>query len=226
MNKQQLTEYYYKDLKIPVHLPDGRVIRNNYIVEAYKQASITINEDINRALTYSSTEKSNLYFWSDIHFGHNNIIKYSNRPFSSKEEMNQVMIENYKKTITDNDVVVWGGDIGFMTPPQINALVKPLPGKKILIIGNHDFHRKSTNLYEFDCFDEIHTCLPLSYDNIEFLITHYPLVNVPQNCYNIHGHIHTELINDGKHLNMCVEHTNYAPKSLENFVRDINAAKI
>ena len=70
MNKQQLLEYYYNDLSLPIKLPDGRVIQNRYIVKCYKAASTKLNEGVDRTLSFSSNEPSNLYLWSDIHFGH------------------------------------------------------------------------------------------------------------------------------------------------------------
>ena len=46
------------------------------------------------------------FFTSDSHFHHANIIKYCNRPFSSVEEMNQVMIERWNEVVKPDDVVV------------------------------------------------------------------------------------------------------------------------
>jgi len=217
MNKQQLTEYYFNDLRLPIKLNDGRTISNSNIVRGYQKVSQTLTESV----VY--TNINNLYLWSDIHFGHKNIIKYSNRPFESIQQMEDAFVKNYTDKITNDDVVIWGGDIGFMKAGFLNEIIRPLPGKKILIVGNHDLDR-SFNLLAFDCFDETHLCLPLVVDNIKFVITHYPLTRVPEDCYNIHGHIHTNLINDGKHFNMCVEHTNYAPKNIKEFIGEVNAA--
>jgi calcineurin-like phosphoesterase family protein len=55
----------------------------------------------------------NIFFTSDTHFYHTNIIKYCNRPFSSVEEMNQKLIENWNNTISEHDTIFHLGDFMF-----------------------------------------------------------------------------------------------------------------
>jgi calcineurin-like phosphoesterase family protein len=51
---------------------------------------------------------SKIFFTADQHFGHKNIIKYCNRPFSSVEEMNKVMIDRWNEIVGKEDTVyVW-----------------------------------------------------------------------------------------------------------------------
>ena len=47
---------------------------------------------------------SKIFWTSDTHFGHGNVIKYCSRPFSSVEEMNEVMINNFNSRVKEEDL--------------------------------------------------------------------------------------------------------------------------
>lgn len=171
------------------------------------------------------------WVWSDIHWGHKNIIKYADgaRPFESVEHMNQALIDNYLAVVKDGDIVIFGGDISFMGVPATNDILHLLPGYKIQIVGNHDIDRKGEPMKMH--FNERHLCMVRDIEaygiSEQLLITHYPLDRVPPNCYNLHGHIHQNLANDWN-INMCVEHTGCAPmnmKKVAEIIKQRNAAK-
>ena len=46
-----------------------------------------------------------VYYISDLHFGHANIIKLCNRPFSDVNEMNEALIANWNNKVTNGDTV-------------------------------------------------------------------------------------------------------------------------
>ena len=50
---------------------------------------------------------------SDLHLGHKNIIKLCDRPFKSLEEMDNVIINNWNKVVTDEDIVYVLGDFAY-----------------------------------------------------------------------------------------------------------------
>jgi len=115
------------------------------------------------------------FFTSDTHFGHKNILKYTNRPFKSVEEMDEELIRRWNATVTPDDTVIHLGD--FSLKGNVNKYLKQLNGNIIWIGGNHDSK-------------------PIIRDMI---IEHggksWHLAHDPQDCeseFNLHGHVHTE----------------------------------
>ena len=56
-------------------------------------------------------EGQKIFFTSDLHIGHRNVIKFSNRPFVDVKEMNQVILNNINSTVAENDYLFMLGDI-------------------------------------------------------------------------------------------------------------------
>ena len=79
-----------------------------------------------------------VFFTSDTHLGHKNIIPLANRPFSSVEEMNETIISRWNYMVRPTDTVYHLGDVALGTIAESLPLVKRLNGRKMLIIGNHD----------------------------------------------------------------------------------------
>lgn len=174
---------------------------------------------------------SDIFFTSDTHFSHTNtwaLFKTEDglplRPFTSTEEMDEFMIEQWNKTVKPSAHVYHLGDISMKRPRLVDHVLKRLNGHKRLIRGNHDiFHTKEYLEY----FDEIYGIRVM--DNIIF--THIPIhpTSAGRFSANVHGHIHNpgpnlpavvRLGHDGKflpdmpYINITVEHTNYRPINL------------
>ena len=81
---------------------------------------------------------------SDPHFNHENVIRYSNRPYASVREMDEAIIANWNRVVDDEDLVLCLGDFCFGTKDNIPYYAQRLKGRKILIKGNHD---RSRGLY-------------------------------------------------------------------------------
>ena len=82
---------------------------------------------------------SNIFFTSDHHFFHTNIIKFSNRPFADVDEMNQVMIERWNEKVKPDDEVYYLGDFALTKDKEAVAdVLDQLNGTKYLICGNHE----------------------------------------------------------------------------------------
>ena len=77
------------------------------------------------------------FYISDLHFGHENAIKFDNRPFSSVEEMNEILVQRWNKVVHPEDTVYVLGDFFWKRKDMLTYLPR-LSGKIILICGNHD----------------------------------------------------------------------------------------
>ncbi len=129
-----------------------------------------------------------IYFTSDLHLGHENVLKHCNRPFKTIDEMNETLIKTWNSQVKDHDTVYILGDLCFrMNKEETYYLIKRLKGHKILIKGNHDIK------YDENLFDEIYNFKIIKYNHIKFILMHYPLLEWPHQFHggiHLHGHQH------------------------------------
>jgi calcineurin-like phosphoesterase family protein len=177
-----------------------------------------------------------IFFTSDLHFGHDNIRAYCNRPFSSVEEMNQVLVDNWNKKVTDEDTIYILGDFAFGSHQFINTILHSLNGIKYFVFGNHDkSSRNSGILGHFINHDELNHLDRRTGNIRELTITteedeeldadqvivmcHYPFEVWPKKHYgsiHLHGHSHGRLVyrkGMEARVDVGVDCWNYAPAS-------------
>lgn len=88
-----------------------------------------------------------IFFTSDHHFGHSNVIKFCKRPFLDVDDMNSQLIKNWNKTVKDIDIVYVLGDFSmYLKKPELKGLLSQLKGVKILVAGNHDNYTENEYL--------------------------------------------------------------------------------
>ena len=73
-----------------------------------------------------------------MHFGHENVIRFDNRPFADANEMDKCMLSYWNMRVTKNDTVYILGDAFWKNEEQSTKIINQLKGRKILIKGNHD----------------------------------------------------------------------------------------
>ena len=178
-----------------------------------------------------------VWVWADTHFGHRNILTYSDRPFKNVENMYAQMLIDYNNLVGKDDLVFWLGDLGFYGWPKLKTLLEPFNGTKILIRGNHDKF-KSDQLLEI--FSAIHEQLRVVSEDgkVNFVLNHYPMLQWEGSNHGsiqLHGHTHqhnyftnyyakSELQNqivstwNPRRICVCVEAINYKPISLDEVV--------
>ena len=159
------------------------------------------------------------FFIADHHFGHENIIKYEDRPFESVEEMDSYMIERWNRVVKKGDKVFVLGDFSIYGKEKTREIVDQLNGYKILIMGNHDKGRTLTWWKERGFLRVIE--YPIIFNEF-YMLSHEPLyVNDKMPYLNIHGHIHGRVI-EGNYFNVGVERIHYTPITLEEIKEKMN----
>lgn len=156
-----------------------------------------------------------VYMTGCSHFGHSNIIKLCSRPFSSVEEMDAMLIENWNKTVSKDDIVYHHGDFAFKGREDNAQFLKQLNGRVVLIQGNHDPVLWGQHIMEYKT------------NKLGVVMCHYPIEE--WNGYYrgaIHTHCHThksELVSAHRRFNVGVDSCNYSPISLDEILEHPNA---
>ena len=83
-------------------------------------------------------DASRVFFTSDTHFNHMNIISYCQRPFRDIHEMNETIIVNWNNAVAPDDIVFHLGDFCLGGANEWNRILDRLNGRIYLILGNHD----------------------------------------------------------------------------------------
>ena len=141
---------------------------------------------------------SNIFFTSDTHFGHANIIQFCHRPFSSTDEMNEALITNWNSVVQPDDTVYHLGDFCFGTINLWEEIRKRLNGHIHLILGNHDMKQVKNQARMNNLFDSVSFQQQINLDNRSVYLNHYPFL-----CYGgtyrreadavwqLFGHVHS-----------------------------------
>lgn len=171
------------------------------------------------------------YFIGDMHFGHSNIIRLNNRPFSSVEEMDETIISNWNSRVRPEDTVYILGDFSYRSVGNPCDILDKLKGRKVLIEGNHDF--KNLKNFEFrKRFVEVKSIMSIVENSERIILCHYPMLEWDgyfRGSWHIHGHIHNNvsnkcfgyLLNEPNALNAGVDVTNFMPVTF-NELKDLN----
>lgn len=161
-----------------------------------------------------------IFFLSDTHFSHKNIITFKHedgsltRPFSSIEEHDDLIIQNINKRVRSVDRLYLMGDV--VIHCKAMDILSRLNGRKVLIRGNHDIFALK---YYLPHFQDIRAYKVLPEYGVVFShIPIHPSQLSGRFKLNCHGHLHHKIIDDLRYMNLCCEHLNYTPIELEEIL--------
>lgn len=147
-----------------------------------------------KLLSFNS-DKTNIYFTSDTHFGHSKVIEYCDRPFKDVYEMNEKLIENWNSVVKPNDIVFHLGDLFFGGDKVFESFIHRLNGKKYLCLGNHDFKNFKEKYYQY--FEDVNEQYYIKIDEQYIYLNHFPFLTYggilwDQPAWQLFGHIHSK----------------------------------
>jgi calcineurin-like phosphoesterase family protein len=161
---------------------------------------------------------TNIFFTSDNHYFHDNIIKYCDRPFSGSLDMNAEMMSRWNSRVGPDDIGIFVGDISAGLKgrtEELRQIIQNLNGKKILIRGNHD--HQSIDWYVESGFLKVFDFFVAS----EVVICHFPLSSLARYGFDdklfgqyrhiIHGHVHEKNVNFEGHFNVAADRHDFYP---------------
>lgn len=184
-----------------------------------------------------------LWFTSDTHFNHANILKFTNRPFENIAEHDEALIKNWNDRVGNDDTVFHLGDFCFGSSQKIMEIREKLNGNIILIRGNHDDKNLQRSLWSL--FEDVVYQAKILVDGRTVYLNHFPFLCFARGSFdlygdgysiNLFGHVHSGpncTTDDNSRLSMLyptqydvgVDNNNYAPISW-NEVKSIIESQI
>ncbi|MEA3464751.1 MAG: metallophosphoesterase [Thermodesulfobacteriota bacterium] len=154
---------------------------------------------------------SAIFFTADTHFGHTNIIKKElvARSFSCIEEHDQVLVDRWNSVVGKRDVVWHLGDVAWHASDL--KTVERLNGTKKLVLGNHDHY---PTIKYLKVFSKVYGFVDFK---LKTVLSHCPIhpCEMDRFSMNLHGHLHSKVIDDSRYVNVGVDRWGLAPVSWE-----------
>lgn len=150
-----------------------------------------------------------IWFSSDWHLSHQNIMKYCKRPFASTEDMNLHILSNVFYAIKPGEQLYFLGDLAwdFETAAKALGYMSDHGIKFIWIKGNHDYK----------CTDrELPQILDIEIEKQKITLCHYPMISwhcSHHGAWQLYGHHHSGIPDyfRGKLVNVSVDVNNFKP---------------
>jgi calcineurin-like phosphoesterase family protein len=159
-----------------------------------------------------------VWLTADLHLGHRNVLSYCDRPFADTQDMDTALVRQLGKVGVDDWLVIVG-DVALGDHTLAFPLLRAIPGRKVLVVGNHDITRSGQCHYrdalQADGTPVFEAIVPFLYweghADQQVVVSHYPLqlpqamgdasvdrragrdeTDRPLPLVNYHGHLHRD----------------------------------
>lgn len=140
-----------------------------------------------------------IFFTSDTHFCHNQGFLYEPRGFSSIEEHDETIVENWNKVVKPEDRVIHLGDVMLNNNEKGIEYIKRLNGEICIVWGNHDTDARKELLSALPNVIVLGYAHVIKHGKFSLYLSHYPTLTanyddkrLSQHVINLHGHTHQQ----------------------------------
>ena len=182
-----------------------------------------------------------VFFTADLHFGHQHVLEVCRPQFKTTDAMDEQLLENWNAVVTDDDDVYILGDLCYKSQKPVEYYLSRMPGRKHLIVGNHDIKWLKNLPDEERYFEQTENMCVINMGKNLLTLCHYPMLEWNRSRYAedqttstswlIHGHIHNSRTLDAywfirEHLpsalNAGVDVNHYMPVTFEQLIENNN----
>ena len=181
-----------------------------------------------------------VWFTSDLHFAHANIMEPCQRPWTNTDKMDEALIERFNACVSEDDSVYILGDFAWKTPRKY---LRRLNGKLFLIRGNHDFRwkRAQFSLPGKVVWVKDSALIHIEEETTDYImgnrlvdqwvyLSHYPhrvWPNKGRGTWHLYGHVHGSLdrVYYDVSMDVGVDAHNYMPVSVNTIHNHMLKAK-
>ena len=163
-----------------------------------------------------------VFFISDTHFGHENIIKLCKRPFASAAEMDDALIARWNERVGGGDTVYHLGDFCYRSSRGAGAYLSQLNGEIHLVAGNHDGGTLAEHAALFASVTHIREIHEKGH---HIVLCHYPMREWHgswEKAWHLFGHVHGRLNHEphGYSLDVGADAHDFRPWSLDEIEQE------
>lgn len=161
-----------------------------------------------------------VWFTSDTHYGHSNILKFCpSRKYLNAAEMDRALIDNWNQLVAPEDTVYHLGDVSYHSKNRTQAILDQLHGIKHLIPGNHDYDHDLLGLgwASVNDYKEL-TVKDAGGNPVRLVLSHYPMREWNgyfRGTIHLYGHVHNQLQQFSNTMDMSVDTWNMYPTNID-----------